>query len=221
MTACLGRIGCGLLLVILGAVGWHYRNEWVPKAKEIVGSVMPDGLAAGWQPLTDEGAKRALTRIQRLSGDTGPAYVNVSPADFASYVLGTGLTQLAGIDSAPEALVQDRTLFLRTRVRMDELSFGGGEGLGAVAQLFDETEPLMIGGQLEAVRPGLAQYRLTEVVLKDLKIPRPALLSLVKRWGPAKRPEGVDKDALPVILPGYIADLRVRDDRITLYKTVQ
>ena len=136
-------------------------------------------------------------------------------------MLGTGLTQLAGIDSAPEALVQDRTLFLRTRVRMDELSFGGGEGLGAVAQLFDETEPLMIGGQLEAVRPGLAQYRLTEVVLKDLKIPRPALLSLVKRWGPAKRPEGVDTDALPVILPGYIADLRVRDDRITLYKTVQ
>ena len=55
----------------------------------------------------------------------------------------------------------------------------------------------------------------------SLKIPRPALLSLVERWGPAKRPEGVDKDALPVILPGYIADLRVRDDRITLYKTVQ
>ncbi len=219
MTACLGRIGCGLLLIILGAVGWHYRNEWVPKAKEIVGSAMPDGFAAGWQPLTDEGAQRALARIRRLSGETGPAYVNVSAADFASYVLGTGLTQLAGIDSAPEALVQDRMLFLRTRVRLDEL--GSGDDLGPIAQLFDETEPLVIGGRLEAVRPGLAQYRVTEVALKDLKVPQAALARLVERWGPVKRPEGVAKDALPVTLPPYIADLRMRDDRITLYKTVQ
>lgn len=219
MSGCVRRVVGGLLLLALGAAGWHYRNAWLPKAKQIISAQMPDGGSSGWAPLTLDGAQRAVARIQRLSSRTGPAYVNVDAADFASYVLREALTQLAAVDSAPEALVQDRTLYLRTYVRLGDL--GGKESLGPLAQMFSETEPLTIAGTIEPIRPGLAQYRLTEVALKDLKVPQVAISRLVKRWGPAARPDGVATDALPIVLPPYVADLRLGNERVTLYKTVQ
>lgn len=33
MFGCVGRIGCAVILLILGAVGWHYRALWLPKVK--------------------------------------------------------------------------------------------------------------------------------------------------------------------------------------------
>lgn len=33
MFGCLGRIGCGLLLIVLGAVGWATRDRWWPEVR--------------------------------------------------------------------------------------------------------------------------------------------------------------------------------------------
>lgn len=217
MYGCIGRLGCGLLLIILGAAGWHFRDEWLPKAKGIVAAAMPGERATGWAPLTRAGAQRTAERVQRLSTPTGPSYVNIAPADFAAYVLRPALARLAEVDSAPEALVQDGKLYLRTRVRLADL--GGKESLGPLAGMFNDAEPVMIAGRLEPVRPGLAQFRLTDVALRDLKVPKAAINQLVRRWGPPTRPDGVASDALPVELPSFIGDLRIANGQVTLYKT--
>ncbi len=39
MFGCVGRIGCAFLFLILGAVGWHFRDKWLPLVKKKLGTV--------------------------------------------------------------------------------------------------------------------------------------------------------------------------------------
>ena len=39
MFGCVGRIGCAIILLILGAVGWHFRDKWLPLVKEKLGTI--------------------------------------------------------------------------------------------------------------------------------------------------------------------------------------
>lgn len=217
MFGCFGRILSGIALIVIGAVGWHFRDMWWPKAKEVVSARLPDDTAEGWTPVSRTGAQRSLARIQELNSSTGPAYINISASEFAAYVLGSTLTQLAEADAAPEALADQDKLWLRARVPLSE--FGGRDALGPLASMFSDTERLTIAGRLESVRPGLAQFKLTDVAVRDLKIPQAAITRLVRSWGPSQRPDGVDSDALPVELPNYVGDLRLSRGRVTLYKT--
>jgi len=36
---CFGRIGCAIVLLILGAVGWHFRDRWLPAVKKRLGTI--------------------------------------------------------------------------------------------------------------------------------------------------------------------------------------
>lgn len=215
MFGCMFRIGCGILLLILGALGWHFRDKWVPKVKALVTAEAP-ATTAGWTPITVAGGTRATERIESLGRRNGPAYVTLTATEFASYVLGSALSAVAAGDTSTQAIVQDGMLYIRTRVRLADL--GGKDALGPLARMFNDTEPVMVAGTLSAVRPGLAQFRLKEVAVRDLKVPRSAVGTLVKRWGPTPRPEGLATDGLPVTLPADVVDLRVADGKITLYK---
>jgi hypothetical protein len=213
------RIGCAIVLLILGAAAWHFRDRWMPQAREMITSQLPNAPASGWQPLTRAGALRTAERVQRLDRPTGPAYVNIAAADFAAYILGAALTRLADADSVPEALVDDGLLYLRAYIHLADL--GGAEALGPLAALVNDPERLVVGGRIETVRPGLAQYRLTRLAVRDLAVPERAVAVLVRRWGPPQHLEGVARDALPIELPAFIADVRLTNDRVTLYKTVR
>jgi len=215
MFGCIGRMGCGLLLIILGAAGWHYRDVWMPKAKELITAEMPWDHDE-WRPLTAAGARRTELRMEQLKEPTGPAYVNVSGAEFAAWTLRRSLDGIFSVDSVPAALVADGTLYLRMRVKLSDL--GGRDQLGAIAGLFGDAEPLTIAGRIEGVHPGLARYRPTEVAVKDLKIPPAALIRLLTRWSPGIRLDSVGGSALAIPLPTHVADVRVTGRRVTLYK---
>lgn len=218
MFGCIYKMGCGLLLLILGAAGWHFRDKWVPKVKARFTAEAPATTAA-WAPITASGGTRAKERIASLGRRNGPAYVTLTPSEFAAYVLGSALSGVAAGDTATQAVVQDGMLYIRTRVRLSEL--GGRDALGPLARVFNDTEPLMVAGTLSMVRPGLAQFRLKEVAVRELKVPRSAVGTLVKRWGPTPRPDSLSTDGLPVTLPAEIVDLRLADGKITLYKKTQ
>lgn len=219
MFGCLSRLGCLVIALALAAAGWYWRATWIPKVRALVKAEVPAVTDKTWAPITSEGAQRTLAAMQRLSGQRGPAYITVTAADLASYLLGGALARVVESDSAPEAAVIEGKLFVRTRVKIADL--GGAQALGPLASLFDSSEPVVIGGILEPVREGLAQYRLTDVSVKELKVPRAAMAKLVARWGRTVRPEGVAADALPLELPSYVADLRVSNGKITLYKKTE
>jgi hypothetical protein len=218
MFGCFRRIGCAVLLLVLGAAGWHWRAKWMPKVKEMVTANAP-GATESWAPVTRAGAARAAERIASLRRPSGPAYVNVNVADFAAYLLGDALATVIALDSVPTAIAQDGTLYLRTRIRL--LDVGGKDALGPLARMLHDTEPLLIAGRLELVRDGLAQFRLTEVGVRDLKVPSAGVTRLAARWRTGPLPDGVAPEALPVILPGHVADLRIANGRVTLYKAAK
>lgn len=213
MFGCIGRIGCGLLLLILGAVGWAYRDVWVPKVKELVVARVPEASAA-WAPVTGEGAARAESRIATLGTPKGPASVTVTAAEFAAYLLAPSLPIIAQADSAPQALIEGDTLFLRTRIRLADV--GGKGSLGPLAQMFNESEPLVIGGRVESVRAGLGQFRFSSVALRELRVPVAGVSRLIARWDTVARPAGVASDALPIVLPAFVTDVKIAKGRVTL-----
>lgn len=215
MFGCMFRMGCAILLLVLGALGWQFRDRWVPKVKAMV-TVETPVASAGWAPITAAGGTRAKERIASLARRGGPAYVTLTPTEFASYVLGSALSTVAAGDTSTQAVVQDGLLYIRTRVRLADL--GGKDALGPLARMFNDTESVMLAGTLEAVRPGLAQFRLKDVAVRDLKVPRSAVGALIKRWGPTPRPDGLATDGLAVTLPNDVVDLRIADGKITLYK---
>ncbi len=215
MFGCASRIGCAIVLLVLGAVGWHFRGKWVPRVKAMVTAEAP-AAEAGWAPITAAAGQRAKDRVASLGRRGGPSAVTLTPEEFAAYVLGSALAEVTARGTETQAVVQDGMLYIRTTVRLADL--GGKDALGALARMFNETEPLLVAGTLQPVRPGLAQFRLKEVAVRDLKVPRSAVGTLVRRWGPSPRPDSLATDGLPVTLPADVVDLRLADGKVTLYR---
>jgi hypothetical protein len=71
------------------------------------------------------------------------------------------------------------------------------------------------------IRPGLAEYQIQNVKIRELSLPRGMISTLIRRMDRAQRPSGLDADALPLPIPRYIGDIRVANGKITLYKTVE
>jgi hypothetical protein len=212
------KAGCLLVLVALGAAAWYFRGYWIPKAKQAVAVEMPADSAA-WAPITAAGGARARARIATLGTRSGPAYVTLTASEFAAYVLGSALSEIARQDTATKAVVENGKLYIRTRIRLSDV--GGRDALGPLARLFKDTEPLLVGGTLSAVRPGLAQYRLKEVAVRNIEVPRSVVGTLVRRWSAGVRPDSLATDGLPVTLPTTVVDLRLQNGKVTLYKRTE
>lgn len=212
------KIGCLLIVIALGAAVWYFRGYWIPKAKQAVAVEAPAD-TAGWTRITSSGGERARRRIATLSHRSGPAYITLTASEFAAYVLGSALSEVARYDTAAQAVVEDGKLYIRARIRLSDI--GGKDALGPLARLFNDTEPLLVGGTLTAVRPGLAQFRIKEVAVRGIEVPRSVIGTLVKRWSPGTRPDSLASDGLPVPLPPDVVDLRLQDGKVTLYKKTE
>jgi len=81
-------------------------------------------------------------------------------------------------------------------------------------------DSVQFGGTLTPLRPGMAQYRVESLRLKGVDVP-PRLIPLVigsLRRG--ARTDGLDDNAFALPLPRVVADLRLANSRLTLYKAV-
>ena len=172
-----------------------------------------------WEPVTPEGAARAKKVVARLGTRSGPVFTNLPPGDLTAYILSELAKQLPPSAHDMEAAVIDRQLWVRAQVRLAD--FGGPGELGPLGGLFGDAEPVVFGGTLAIVNPGLAVYRVKELRIRDMSVPSPMISKLLRRVERGSRPPGLADDALPMLVPDYIADVRVQNGKITLYKTVQ
>lgn len=216
MFGCLGRLGCLAVLLIGGAIAFLTRDMWMPRVLPR-SSAPPVVATSAWQPVTPEGAMRARRSIESLGARTGPVYVNVLPADLAAYVYSELSRQVPGAAQGMQAAVVGDQLYMRADIALRDLKATGA--LGPLGAVLNDRETLTLGGRLEMVRPGLAQYRLTEMKVKELAIPRAAIPRLLAQLSRADRPAGIAPEGVPLQVPRSIADVRVGQGRITLYKT--
>ncbi|HET7554004.1 MAG TPA: hypothetical protein VFK04_22120 [Gemmatimonadaceae bacterium] len=217
---CLRSIGCLVLVVVIAVAAWWFRADWLPLLhRGTTANAADSASAVVWEPATPEGAARAKEAVAKLGTRSGPVFTNLPPGDLTAYILSELSKQLPPSAHDVEAAVFDRELWVRAQVRLSD--FGGPGELGPLGGFFGEAEPVMFGGTLAIVNPGLAVYRVKELRIRDMSVPSPMISKLLRRVEHGSRPPGLADDALPMLVPDYIADVRIQNGKITLYKTVQ
>lgn len=221
---CLRRLGCLILVAIVVGIGWFTRDLWLPHRFRRQAAVAASSRPATWEPLSDAGAERARTAITRLGQRQGPVFQTLSGADAASYVIHELAAQLPASADSIQAMVAADHVTMRGTIKLADV--GSTASLGPLAAMLGDRAPVQLTGTLRVVEPGLAEFKIEDVKIHDLSVPRPMIPALVKRIARGSRPGGwganspLDDDALPLPIPRYIAEIRVANGKITLYKNV-
>ena len=202
-----------VVLVLLGA-GWLLRDRWLanPRAEEAAAS------GEVWQPLSPEAAERARSAVQRLSSDRGPVFESLHAADVASYIFEELAKQLPKSAQDVQAAVIGERMYVMATVRLSEL--GGAAVLGPLASMFSERDTVRFGGVFEVVKPGLAQFRVQEIRVRDFPVPARLIPRLLREMRRGARPEGLSEDGLALTIPPHIGDVRIANGKVTMYKNV-
>jgi hypothetical protein len=107
-------------------------------------------------------------------------------------------------------------LYVRAIVPTKDIARSGA--LGPLAGLLNDRERVTLGGSFHVIRPGLSEFQLRDVKLRDFSVPRGAIPRLVQQITKGKHTPGVATDALAVPTPPSLADVRIANGRVTLYK---
>ena len=211
---CIARLGCLVVLAFLAIGAWFTRDRWMSK---VTGSGPVSAATSTWQPLSPAAGARGKRTIESLQSSTGPVFANLSAAEIASYVFQTvGRTLPTSADSVEAAVIGD-ALYVRAIVPVRDLA--GSGALGPLGGLLNDREKITIGGGFRVVRPGLSEFQVREIKLRDFKVPRGAIPRLLQQISRGNRPDGIAADALPVPTPATLADVRIANGKVTLYKT--
>ena len=221
MKGCLKRLGCLVLIICLVAVWYWYARVGSPAAitSEGVKPLPAPSVNLGWQPLTAPDAQRGQAAVLSLGRQSGPVYANLTPAEAASYIFLVLAKQLPPSAKNAEAAVIGDRLYVRADVELKD--FGGSKQLGPLGMLLGERDSVRLGGTINMLKPGLAEFLVQEAKLGRIDVPSgliPRLVTSIKRGKPV---EGVSQKGLPMVMPAYISDVRISNGKITLYKSVK
>ena len=214
---CLRRVGC-LVVVVAIAVGlWITQDKWLRIVRRSRPAPEAATLDRVWQPLSPEAAARGKQALDGLSAARGPVYANLTANEIASYVVQAAGGAFPATSDSVEAAVIGDVLYVRAIVPTREIVRSGV--LGPLAGLLNEREKVSLGGSFHVIRPGLSEFQLRDVKLREFSVPRGAFPRLVHQITKGKKTPGVADDALAVPTPPSLADVRIANGRVTLYKT--
>jgi hypothetical protein len=215
------RFGCLLVLVLIAVAAWLTRDQWlhyIPGSSRVA-STTPSARTTEplWEPLSPAAAARGKRAIDALASPAGPVFANLRAAEIASYVFQSAGTALpAQTDSAEAAVIGD-VLYVRAIVPMKAIASSGA--LGPLGGLLNERERISLGGSFHVVRPGTSEFQLRDIKLREFSVPHAAIPRLVRQISHGTRPAGIGEDAIPVSTPRSLADVRIGNGRVTLYKS--
>ena len=212
---CIARLGCLVLLVCLAIGGWLTRDRWLHFLPGSSTTASTSGPV--WEPLSPAAGARGKRKIDNLGNPSGPVFANLSAGEVASYVFQEAAHTIpASADSAEAAVIGD-ALYVRAVLPVRDIA--GSGVLGPLAGLLNDRERLQLGGSFRVIRPGLSEFQVREIKLRDFKVPTGAIPKLVQQITHGARPDGVAADALPVTTPKTLGDVRIANHNVTLYKT--
>jgi hypothetical protein len=185
----------------------------------------------GWVTLTDgkpaaPRSARAANPLAPLTRRAGPAYVSLSAAEVAG-LLAPLVRQLPPSATVAQLALDNDQLLLRADVALRDFAGEGAFG-SVIGKALDGHDTLFLAGPIEPVRPGLAQFRVRELRIKGIDVPTrviPSLTASLRRRAQraasgtaAGSFDGVANDALPIPLPATVADVRIVNGKLTLYR---
>jgi hypothetical protein len=215
MSGCLRSIGCLVVLVVLGGVGWFSRDVWLPR---VTGEPRTTSTLT-WEPVSTARGERARRAVDSLARRTGPVFVSLSGAEVASLLLAEAERRYpALVEDADATVVGDR---IRVRATADLSQLRGLDGLGPLGAVLDSRQRVELAGSVEVLEAGVAQLVVQDARIGDIQVPRPLIPRLVRQLDRGARPPSAAANALVFPLPPHVGDLRIARGRVTLYKTVQ
>ncbi len=171
-----------------------------------------------WAPLAPAGTA-GRDAVAQLARRRGPAYVSLRAPALAG-VLAAGLSAaLPTSASSLDVAIVDEQLLVRSVVALRDLA-GGGALRRVLGAALEGRDTLRLAGTLDVVRPGLAEFRVRALRIKGIDVPPrliPALIGALRRTAAT---DALPSDALPIPLPKVVADARVANGKVTLYKAV-
>jgi hypothetical protein len=202
-------LGCLGLLALL-VLGWLFRDRvfrelrgWLAGGPAITAAAGPARGRPGTRALAS-----AKSKIDSLNGWRADSVV-LTPAEVAS-LMGSGLEPSfrRELDSLQVELLEDEVL-VRARLRTARLP---REVLGQLAVAFGPAEPVEAAGPLRVTSPGVGEWIVRSVKIRDLPVPAPAVPGLVSRaLGDPRR------QTVPWKVPAGIRVIRIRPGTATLY----
>lgn len=217
MFGCIGRLGCLLLLALLAVGGWFTRSWWYPQVRALVVAAPPPSTIA-WKPITPEAATRGARAAARLGEKSGPVFADLTPAEFAAWQLEPAMKVLGASAGEPQASTHGDTLLVRANIAVSEL--GDPRQLGPLAAMLDGRQPVLIGGRLSMAGPGLLALHVTQISVKDLRLPGRLVETIVRRISVKQRTDSLAPGAIALPVAPQVADVRITAGRIVLYKAV-
>jgi hypothetical protein len=173
--------------------------------------------AEAWTPVTPADAEQGRQAVTRLQSNSGRVFANLTAAQAVAYLIQTVAKQLPPSAEDVETMIVDDTL--RVRAVIPLRTFGADKILGPLAALASDRDTVQLSGTADVIRPGLAQLRITGITIHNLPIPSPAIPKLVAQLR-HQSPAGLAPNGLALPLPPYIADIRIGNGKVTLYKNV-
>lgn len=217
MFGCLGRLGCLLVVAVLAVGGWFTKPYWYPRVRAMVVATPPADTIA-WTPITPEAAAAGARAAERLAAKHGPVYASLTAAEFVAWQLTPAMKILGTAAAKPEASVQGEVLLVRANVAISEL--GDPKSLGPLGSMLDGRQPVLIGGRLSMLKPGLLGMQVTEMTVNELRLPSALIDRIVRRISVRQRTDSLAPDVIAIPVPGAVADVRISKGKIVLYKAV-
>lgn len=223
MFGCFRRLGCLVILLILGVFAYFNRGRleetYRRYAGEGVGPSSTEVSAPGtWQPLTGDKATRGQHAVESLSKKSGPVFANLTAAEAASYIFLEAAKQLPSSSENITSAVKNDRLYVRANVALKD--FGGSSALGPLAYMLGDRDTVQLGGVIHVIRPTVGEFQVQDVKIGSLAIPSALIPKLISRIRKGTIPDGVSPNGLPMKLPPYIGDVRITNGRIVVYKNV-
>ena len=225
---CLVRAGClTIVLAAAGAAYWLYGDQLPGRIGELagrVGSATAEGdtakttaRAIPWSSLDDATVDSGTAAIARLGRPNGPQYVTLGAGDLAGFLASALARNLPRSASDPQVAVVGDRILLRAVVDLREFAGRGAFG-SVIGAAMNSRDTLTLSGTLDAIRPGMAQYRVRELRLKGVGVPPRVIPSLVGTIRPRIANDSLAPEGMPIPMPRYIGDVRVSGGRVTLYR---
>lgn len=170
-----------------------------------------------WASISPANGARAAEIIAPLTKRDGPAYLTLGAGDLAALLSASIASQLPKSATDLQLALDENELLLRAAVDVSEIAGDGTLGR-VMGMALTGRDSLQFGGTLEPLSPGVVQYRVTSMRVKGFDVPPrfiPSLMGSVRR---GKRLPGLADDAFAIRLPRVIADLRLANSKLTLYK---
>lgn len=242
---CLSRVGCLVVLAGAGAVGYWLYGDRLPselsraagKAASKVGQAVGEkaGTRSGesskaeprpsvitWATISPTRASSTNAESDPLAPLTranGPAYINLGTGQLADVLSASLPAQLPRSATNVQIALADDQLLMRAV--MDVADIAGDGTLGQMLGMaLTGRDSLQFGGTLQPLTPGFVQYRVQSLRVKGFEVPPRLIPTVMNAVRIGARKPGLADDAFAVRLPRTIADLRIANGRLTLYKAV-